>query len=125
MKVLVADDEAVMRDLFTQVLKVKGHDVVHAEDGKAAAEKDKKEHFDVIFMDIIMPRLDGVEALKEIKKNRPDATVVMMTGFSVEEKLREAMAIGAFDFLYKPFNIVEIIGILDKLRKREHLKKAG
>jgi CheY-like chemotaxis protein len=123
MKVLVADDEAVMRDLFTQVLQVKGHKVVHAEDGKAAVAKAGTEHFDVIFMDIMMPELDGVEALKEIKKNRPNATVVMMTGFAVEEKLREAMALGAFDFLYKPFNVVEIVGMLDKLRTRDHLKK--
>ncbi len=63
-----------------------------------------------------------MEAFKEIKKAKPDVLVVMMTGFAVEEKLREAMALGAFDYLYKPFNIVELMAILEKLKKRAGLK---
>jgi CheY-like chemotaxis protein len=124
MKVLVVDDELVMRQLFTQVLKVKGYEVMHATDGKAAVEKVKKEPYDIIFMDMRMPELDGVEAFREMKKVRPDLTVVMMTGFAIDGELREAMALGAFDFLYKPFNIAEIAGVLNKLRKRANLKKA-
>jgi DNA-binding NtrC family response regulator len=125
MKILIVDDEQVIRDLFTQVLETKGHEVAQAAHGREAVVLVEASAYDLIFIDIIMPDIDGVEVFKLIKKARPNATVVMITGFAVEEKLREAMALGAFDYLYKPFNIVELMAILGKLKKRGVLRKVN
>lgn len=122
MKILVVDDEQVIRDLLTQLLHMKGHEVALGVSGQEAVSKAQAEAFDLIFMDIMMPDMDGVEALKQIRRQSSSAIVVMMTGFAVEEKIREAMAEGAFEFLYKPFNIMEVTVILDKLLKRKGLK---
>ena len=122
MKILVVDDEQVIRDLLTQLLQVKGHEVVLGASGLEGVVKAQTNVFDLIFMDIMMPDMDGVEALKRIRQHSANVIVVMMTGFAVEEKIREAMAVGAFDFLYKPFNIVEVMVLLDKLAKRAGLK---
>ncbi len=122
MRILVVDDEQVMRDLIFQVLRMKGHEIVLATNGKEAVAQAAADSFDAIFLDAVMPELDGVEAFKQIQARDPHATVVIMTGFAVEDKIREAMALGAFDFLYKPFNIVELMTILEKMKKRESLK---
>ncbi len=122
MKILVGDDEQVMRDLISQVLRIKGHVVELAVNGKEVVEKAQAGSYEAIFLDVVMPELDGVEALKQILASDPQATVVMMTGFAVEEKIREAMRLGAFDFLYKPFDIVELVKVLDKMKKRTSLK---
>jgi DNA-binding NtrC family response regulator len=123
MNVLIIDDEKVMRDLISQVLTVKGHVTVQASSGKEGIELVQQKHFDVVFLDIMMPEMDGVEILKKIKAVKPDGvSVIMMTGYAVEEKLREAMTLGAFDFLYKPFDIIEIVIMLDKIEKKKGLK---
>ncbi len=122
MRILVADDEQVIRDLIFQVLRMKGHEIILATNGKEAVAQAASDSFDAIFLDAVMPELDGFEAFKQIRSRDPHAVVVIMTGFAVEEGIREAMVLGAFDFLYKPFNIVELMMILEKMKKRESLK---
>lgn len=122
MKILVVDDEQVMRDLFKRVLVLKGFPVTTAESGKEAIERVKVEVFDIAFIDIVMPEMDGVETLRALKRVNQNIHVVMMTGFAVEDKVKEAMQNGAIDYLYKPFDIVEIMTVIGKVEKKARLK---
>jgi DNA-binding NtrC family response regulator len=74
------------------------------------------------FIDIMMPQMDGIATFKAIKEVRPDLPVVMMTGFAVDEKIQEAIKLGAIDYLYKPFDIIEVITMFKKLEKKSQLK---
>lgn len=125
MKILVVDDEQVMRDLFTRVLKLKGYLVTTVDSGKEAVEKVKEEEFNIAFVDVIMPEMDGVETFKAIKEVNPKVHIVMMTGFAVEDKIKEAMRQGAIDYLYKPFDIVEIMTVIGKVERKAKLKPLG
>lgn len=122
MKILVVDDEQVMRDLFTRVLKLKGYIVTTVESGKEAVERVKEEEFDTTFIDVVMPEMDGVETFKAIKEVNPKVHGVMMTAFAVEDKIKEAMQEGAIDYLYKPFDIAEIMTVIGKVEKKAKLK---
>lgn len=122
MKILVVDDEQVMRDLFKRVLSLKGYSVTAVDSGKESVEKVKANGFDIAFVDVVMPVMDGVETFRALKEANPKLHVVMMTGFAVEDKIREAMKNGAMDYLYKPFDIVEIMAVIGKVEKKAKLK---
>lgn len=119
MKILVVDDEAVMRNLLKRLLERKGFAVTVVESGKEALGRVQSELFDLVFLDVVMPKPDGLEVLKRLKKLRPEARVVMMTGYSVEEKVSAAVSAGAFDCLYKPFNFMDIEKIITRLEKEK------
>lgn len=116
--VLVVDDEKVMRDLFKRVLEVRGYSVTVAESGEQAVDSIRKNPFDVVFLDIVMPGMDGVKTLKAIKKVSQQTPVVMMTGFAVGVEIGQALKLGAEDCLRKPFDIVEIMRVIEKVLKR-------
>jgi DNA-binding NtrC family response regulator len=113
--VLVVDDLRSMRLTLGGILEDKGHKVVTVEDGYQAIEEVRKTHFDVIFMDIKMPGINGVQTFREVKKIDPRAAVIMMTAYSVEDLVKEAMEEGAYAIIYKPFDIDKIISIIDEL----------
>jgi len=121
-KVFVIDDEQVIRDLFTRVLMVKGHEVISVDNGKDALKRVMEQSFDIVFTDIVMPGIDGIATFKALRKLKPDLPIVIMTGYAVEDKIEEAMSLGAMDYLYKPFDIGEIIAILKRLEKKNRLK---
>ncbi len=121
-KVFVIDDELVIRNLFARVLTVKGHEVISVDNGKDALQKVMEQSFDIVFTDIIMPGTDGIVTFKALRKLKPDLPIVIMTGYAVEDKIEEAMSLGAMDYLYKPFDICEIIAILKRLEKNNELK---
>ena len=104
-KVLIADDEKIIRDFFARLLGLKGYEVTTAKDGYEAIKEVKKSSFNVIFLDVRMPGLDGLETLREIRKIDKDVPVVMITGFAVEEVLKEAEKEGAYSSIKKPFEI--------------------
>ena len=121
-KVFVVDDEQVIRDLFTRILTAKGHEVISVDNGKDALQKVVEQSFDIVFTDIVMPGTDGIATFKAFRKLKPDLPVVIMTGFAVEDKIEEAMSLGAIDYLYKPFDISDIFSILNKFEKKKRLK---
>src|SRR4030043_1636697 len=113
--ILVVDDLRSMRLTLGGILEDKGHEVVTVENGYQAIEAVKKAHFDAIFMDIKMPGINGVQTFREIKKIDPRAAVVMMTAYSVEDLVKEAMEEGAYTIVYKPFDIDKIIALIKQL----------
>ncbi len=112
--ILVVDDLRSMRLTLGGILEDKGHNVVTVEDGYQAIAAVKSSHFDVIFMDIKMPGINGVQTFREVKKIDPKATVVMMTAYSVEDLVKEALEEGAYAVVYKPFDIDRIIALIDE-----------
>lgn len=112
-RTLVVDDSEVARNVFAFVLGLKGHSATVAESGSEAIKKVKREEFDIIFLDVVMPGLNGVETLKKIKVIKPEANVVMITGFPVEEEVKEALRLGACGCLYRPLGVTEIMKTVD------------
>lgn len=113
--ILVVDDLRSIRLTLGGILEDKGHNVVSAENGYQAIEAVRETHFAVIFMDIKMPGINGVQTYREIKRIDPKAAVIMMTAYSVEDLVREALEEGAYAIVYKPFDIDRIIAIIDEL----------
>jgi two-component system response regulator HydG len=113
--ILVVDDLRSMRLTLGGILEDEGHNVVTAEDGYQAIEAVKKTHFDVIFMDIKMPGIDGVQTFREIKRIDPHTAVIMMTAYSVEDLVNQALSEGAYTVVYKSFDIGKIISIIGEL----------
>jgi DNA-binding NtrC family response regulator len=119
--ILVVDDLSSMRLTLGGIVEDEGYSVMTAEDGYHAIEAVSKRHFDVIFIDIKMPGIDGVQTFREIKKIDPDAAVVMMTAYSVEELVTEALEEGAYAIIYKPFDINMVIAIIEELLTKKTL----
>jgi len=102
--VLVVDDETSIRTAIRQILEYEGHDVSVAEDGMDALDEVAERRPDLIFLDVKMPGLDGLETLARIRENDPQALVVMISGHGTIETAVEATRAGAFDFLQKPLD---------------------
>jgi len=107
-KALVVDDEAVIRDFLSRFLSLNGIEVTAAADGVKAVELTGKEEFDITFLDVRMPKMDGLETLRALKKIRPQGNYVMMTGYAVDDLLEKAEKEGAVSSLKKPFDISRI-----------------
>lgn len=119
--IMVIDDEQVIHDLFKRILGAKGYNVICVQDGFTAVEMAKDKRIDLAFIDIKLPGgMNGVGTFRMIKKAHPDIKAVMITGFSVEKEIAEAIKNGAVGALMKPFdNIQEIYDMIEKnLEKR-------
>ena len=114
-RVLIVDDAVFMRMKLKDILEKNGYEVVaEAQNGIEAIEKYKAENPDLVTMDITMPELDGVAALKEIKKINPNAKVIMCSAMGQQSMVMDAIQAGAIDFIVKPFETDRVIKSLDK-----------
>ena len=101
---LVVDDSAFMRDMIKNILKdTDVEEVYEAADGEEAVEKYKMTRPDIVFMDIMMPKMNGIDALKKIIADDPSAKVIMCTSIGQEKIISDAIEAGAKDFITKPF----------------------
>ena len=121
--VLVVDDEQVILDLFSRVLGTRGHKITTVKDGYQAIDEVKKGKFDIIFLDIVMPGINGLETYKKIKEINPEVHTIMMTGYSVVELVEQALLEGVHDCLHKPFDITEIIKNVEKVLEIKELEE--
>ena len=103
-RILVADDEPGLREFVGDVLRLAGHDVVEAEDGRVAARRLDERGFDLVVTDLKMPHLDGLALVRKVKAEQPEVEVIVMTAFGAIETAVEAMKAGAFDYLQKPLD---------------------
>ncbi|MFC1890550.1 response regulator, partial [Thermodesulfobacteriota bacterium] len=101
---------------LAMTMETRGFEVERAFSGEEAIEKFRSENFDITFMDVRLPGKNGVECFLEIRKFRPDARVVMMTGYSMELLLDQAVDNGAWGVLKKPFDLEKMFDILDRIR---------
>ena len=116
LKILVVDDDTDAADSLAELFEMEGHRVQVAYNGESAVAAYRDGDFDIAFMDIMMPGKNGVESFFEIRKLRPDARVYMMTGFSVEQLVQQAIAHGAMGVLAKPVDLNRVLGVLDAVK---------
>jgi len=108
LRILVVDDQESVRELLSAVLSEDGHEVETASDGRQAVERVGDGFHDLVLMDIRMPGLDGVEALRELKTRSPGTAVIMMTAYASVETAVTTMKLGASDYVTKPIDIDEV-----------------
>lgn len=106
--VLIVDDEPDLRDLLVEALQTQGYESEGAPDGPTALARIREKHFPVIFTDLNMPGLSGLELIKAIKEQDPKAFTILMTGYATTESAIQAVKRGAYDFIQKPFKLAEI-----------------
>lgn len=122
-RVLVVDDEESFRHMLSVILEKEGYEAETAKDGHEALEKLESGLFDEVLCDIRMPRMDGIQFLKEAKKIHADSTIIMMSAYGTLDTAIEAMKLGAYDYVSKPFKPDEIILTLKKAEERERLRR--
>ncbi|MCG8539807.1 MAG: response regulator [Clostridia bacterium] len=114
--ILIVDDAAFMRMMIRDVLSKNGYEILgEAENGQKAIEKYKELNPDLVIMDITMPEVDGIQAVKEIKKLSPDAKIVMCSAMGQQAMVIEAIQAGARDFIVKPFQADRVIEAVKKV----------
>ncbi len=114
-KILVIDDQTELRRLFTRVLTEMGHEVSTATGGLQGLAKIRKNPPDILFLDIRMPHMDGLECLRRIRKIKRKFVVVVMTGYGDIRSAREAMRLGADEYISKPFDLDDLKGLVNEL----------
>jgi CheY-like chemotaxis protein len=114
--ILVVDDEKIVRDFFKDVALSLGGNVETVEDGDVAVEKCRQQHYDIIFMDMRMPHMNGLEACKAILGLDPSTRVVMMSGFADDRMMEDAIQSGAIARISKPFELRIIIRLIESSR---------
>ncbi len=114
-KVMVVDDAQFMRMRCARVLTENGYEVIEAENGADAVQKYQAVRPDVVLMDITMPEMDGLTALREIRKQDPNAKVAMLTALGQQGVVLEAIKSGARDFIVKPFDADRVLAAVRKM----------
>ncbi len=114
-KILIVDDAEFLRVRISKMLTGDGYDVIQAENGARAVEMYKENKPDLVLMDITMPEMDGLTALKTIRGFDPSAKVIMLTALGQESVVLEAIKTGARDFIVKPFEHDRVINAIRKL----------
>lgn len=114
-KILIADDAAFIRKKTSSILIGDGHEVVEAATGLEAIDQYKKCNPDAVLLDITMPELDGLAALREIRALNPSAKIAMVTAMGQQSIVMEALKAGASDFVIKPFETQRLIDTVNKL----------
>jgi two-component system response regulator PilR (NtrC family) len=121
-RVLVVDDERSMRELLSITLRQAGYEVTLAEGGAAAIERVRRETFDLVVTDLRMQETDGMAVLRAVQEHTPDTVVVVVTAYASTETAVEAMKLGAYDYVTKPFKLDEIRVTLANALERKRLK---
>ena len=114
-KILIVDDAEFLRVRLNKILDTEGYEVFQAENGVKAVATYKEKHPDVVLMDVTMPEMDGLTALKEIVSFDSQAKVVMLTALGQESVVLEAVKSGARDFIVKPFEHDRVMKAISKL----------
>jgi two-component system response regulator AtoC len=122
-RILIVDDEESFRHMLSVILIKEGYEVDTSSNGEEGLQKAAASPFDQILCDIRMPRMDGLEFLRGIKKTGVEATVIMMSAYGTVDTAIEAMKLGAYDYISKPFKPDEIILTLRKSEEREQLRR--
>ncbi len=127
-RILAVEDEEILLTALSEELKQEGFDVIGAKDGIEGVEKAGSEKPDLILMDLVMPRLDGIGALKQIKENpaTKDIPVVILTNLSDYDKVSDALSLGAMDYLVKAnYRLEELINKIKTVLERKQTTPAA
>src|ERR1700687_2033324 len=122
LRVLFVDDEKSLQEFMRSELPRLGHEVTVCPDGRAALKVLEKSTFDAAILDLRMPGMTGIEVLEHLKQVSPDTEAIVMTGHASMETPREAVRLGAFDYITKPCKLAELTAMLTKLAEKRVLK---
>lgn len=125
-KILIVDDEDAIRSLFVEALNELGYDCDVAKNGLECLEKFYRvRDYDVVLLDVQMPELNGIETLKKLKSYSPDLSVIMVSASREIENVRVALKEGAYDYVFKPFNVIDVDAVIRRALERANLIKAN
>jgi two-component system, NtrC family, response regulator HydG len=113
-RIFIVDDDRDHAESIADILAMQGHEVVMVYTGEDAVRRFAEHLFDLTLMDVKLPGMNGVEAFLELRRQQADAQVVMMTGFSVEQHLSQALTNGARGVLRKPFAVADLLRAVDE-----------
>ena len=113
-RILIVDDDNSIRNVMTLSLQDSGYEVMSAASPAAATDLIREHSFDIVVTDLVMPRMDGIQFMQEIKKDFPDLGFIIITAYGSVEKAVEALHCGAYDFVTKPFKMVHLKSILER-----------
>lgn len=116
-RILIVDDEDVVLKSCLRILQKLDYEVDTAYSGQTALDNLKKKRYDIVITDLMMPGMDGMQLLAEIKKQYPDIIVIIFTGFATVETARQALKAGAFDYIPKPFTPDELRTVIENAVK--------
>ncbi len=122
-RILVVDDNKELREILEEYLKSEGHNVEGSANGRDALERYEKSPFDLIITDLNMPEISGMELIKTIRKESKDTEFVIITGYASMDSAVEAVKMGAFDYIVKPFRMEELHVVVKNARDKVTLKK--
>jgi DNA-binding NtrC family response regulator len=120
-RILVVDDEEIVIKSCVRILGGSNHQVDAVQDGLEALRRIDENPYDVVILDIMMPKMDGLEVLRRVKESHPDIDVIMVTGLSQIDTAVQAMKLGAFDYLSKPFDPDELKLVVQRALERREL----
>jgi DNA-binding response OmpR family regulator len=121
--ILVIDDELGMIDIISAVLKDNGYSVTGHQDSEAALKAIRENSFDIVITDLKMPKRDGIQITQEVKKISPETEVIIITGYASLGSAIEALKSAVFDYIFKPFNLSEIVMTVNKVAERIRLRR--
>lgn len=117
MKLLLIEDEKLTRISLASTLKKAGHEVIACETGIDGLNKFKNGRFEVVITDLRLPRISGFDVLREIKKREKNCDILIITAYGSIETEKQALKMGAYDYLKKPFSPDELLSVLLKLKE--------
>ena len=112
--VLIIDDEKSIRDVLVTFFRENGYDVLTANDGREGIAAFERTPTDLVITDIVMPRVEGIGTIRQIRKQSRSVKIIAMTGY-VDSYLKEAITLGADDSINKPFNTEELMAVVDRV----------
>lgn len=118
MRILIVEDEPVLRDGLVDLLKGAGHNVDTVGDGLTATKRGMDPELDLVLLDIMLPKLDGIEACQRLRKARPGLPILMLTAKGSEEDKVRGLKVGADDYITKPFGARELLARVDAVARR-------
>jgi len=125
-KLLIIDDEDIVLKSCLRILKNDDYEIDTAYSGDEGLGRTKEKDYDIVITDLKMPGLSGMEVLATLRKNKPEVTVIIFTGYATVENAREALKMGAFDYIPKPFTNEELRTVVDNaVKSREKSSDAG
>jgi len=121
--ILIVDDDEGVRQILAETLQTAGHTVTTADSGEHAVAAVREAPVDLVILDMVLPRVDGLEVLREITTLRPETAVIMITGYASVETAIRAMKMGAVDYIVKPFRMEEVELIVSRALERSRLRR--
>lgn len=122
-RILIVDDEDIVLKSCLRVLQKLDYEIDTAYSGQTALDNLEKKKYDIVVTDLMMPGMDGMQLLEEIKKRYPDVIVIIFTGYATVDTTRQALKAGAFDYIPKPFTPDELRNVVDNAVKSLKNKK--